>query len=210
MAKKNKYAAPLPTTRGRMFNSGDTRNAADPFSAVLPALAALGAVSSIASINWMAQEKTAGRNRPRRKPVTALRDLETCCMGLSEIFRRFQKYPELFCGTSGATSSPMKFGVHGPRISPQDATIYQQIMNDVASMLVLASQNAFDVMCAVEDGDIDAPEEVFYAFGEAQDRLNTLIQDRATLQACVDTGADVAAALTKCVRDLKSHRVESP
>jgi hypothetical protein len=75
-------------------------------------------------------------------------------------------------------------------------------------MLVLASQNAFDVMSAVEDGEIDAPEELFFGFGEQQERLNKLIQSRATLKASVDTGAEVALRLTELVRELKKHRPE--
>jgi len=75
-------------------------------------------------------------------------------------------------------------------------------------MLVLASQNAFDVMCAVEDGEINAPEELFFGFGEEQERLNKLIQGRATLKQSVDTGLDVASRLTHLVRELKSFRQE--
>ena len=88
------------------------------------------------------------------------------------------------------------------------ARMFQQLINDVASMLVLASQNAFDVMSAVEDGEINAPEEVFFGFGEQQERLNKLIQARATLKASVDTGAEVAQRLTELVRELKKHRPE--
>lgn len=186
----------------------NSRIAPDPFAAVLPALAALGAVSSIATINWVAQDKTADRVRAKRKAGTALRDLETCCLGLAEIFRRFQRHPKLFAGEGGQGSSPLKFGVHGPRVSGDVARIYQQLMNDVASMLVLASQNAFDVMCAVEDGEINAPEDVYFGFGECQDRLNKLIQNRATLKTSVDTGAEVAERLSGLVRDLKKFRLE--
>ena len=73
-------------------------------------------------------------------------------------------------------------------------------------MLVLAAQNAFDVMTAVEDGDIDPPEEVFFAFGEQQERLNKIIQDRVTLRVAVDTGADVAERLTQLVRELRKYQ----
>ena len=76
-------------------------------------------------------------------------------------------------------------------------------MNDVASMLVLSAQNAFEVMCAVEDGTVEAPEQIFFEFGECQDRLNKLIQNRATLKLTVDPGAEVAERLTALVRDLK-------
>lgn len=187
----------------------DSRIAPDPFTAVLPAIAALGAIASIATVNWMAQERSASRPRAKRKPGTALRDLETCCLGLSEIFRRFQRNPRLYGGEKGQGSSPLKFGVHGPRVGADAARLYQQLINDVASMLVLASQNAFDVMCAVEDGEIDAPEELFFGFGEEQERLNKLIQDRATLKQSVDTGLDVANRLTELVQQLKQYRVET-
>jgi len=184
----------------------DSRIAPDPFAAVLPAIAALGAIASIATINWSARERSPDRTRPKRKAVTALRELETCCLHLSEIFKRFQRNPKVFAGEGGPGSSPMKFGTHGPRVGIDAARVYQLAMNDVASMLVLASQNAFDVMCAVEDGTIEAPEEVFFGFGECQDSLNKLIQTRATLKATVDKGAEVADKLTAVVRELKKYR----
>lgn len=189
-------------------SEGDTRNAPDPFTAVLPAIAALGAVASIATINWMAQEKTPDRSRTKRKAGTALRDLESCCLGLTEIFRRFQRNPKLFAGEGAASASPLKFGVHGPRVSAAQTQLYQQLVNDVASMLVLASQAAFDVMSAVEDGEIDAPEPLYFGFGECLERLNQLIQTRATIKVTVDTGLEVAERLSVLVRDLKRHRLE--
>ncbi len=197
---------PEQAAAGEPEDGGDTRMAPDPFTAVLPALAALGAVASIASINWAAQDKTPERAKARRKATTALRDLETCCMGLSEIFRRFQRNPRLFAGEGAAAASPLKFGVIGARVPADGARLFQQLVNDVASMLVLAAQNSFDVMCAVEDGEIDAPEELFFAFGEAQERLNKLIQGRATLKVSVDTGLELAERLTTLVRELKKHR----
>ena len=185
-----------------------TRMAPDPLTVMLPAIAALGAIASIAAINWSAQDKTPDRARARRKAGTALRDLETCCLGLTEIFRRFARHPKLFAGEGGSASSPMKFGVHGSRVGADQARLYQQLTNDVASMLVLAAQNAFDVMCGVEDGEIEAPEELYFGFGEQQERLNKLIQSRATLKTCVETGLDVADKLGGLVRELKKHRVE--
>lgn len=185
----------------------DTRIAPDPFAAVLPAIAALGTISSIATINWAARARS-DRVRPKRKAVTALRELETCCLHLAEIFRRFQRNPKLFAGEGAQGASPLKFGVHGPRVDADAARLYQQAINDVASMLVLASQSAFEVMCAVEDGTVDAPEAIFFGFGECQDRLNKLIQNRATLKASVDTGAEVAEHLTSLVRELKKYRTD--
>jgi hypothetical protein len=188
------------------FEDADTRMPPDPFAAVLPALAALGAIASIAAINWAGQEKSASRTRTKRKTASSLRDLETCCLGLCGIFQRFQSHPNVFAGEGGQASAPLKFGVHGRRIRADSQRLYLRLMNDIASHLVLAAQNAFDVMTAIEDGDINAPEEVFFAFGEQQDRLNDLIQTRATLRNAVNTGAEVAVQLTQLVRELRRHQ----
>lgn len=200
--------AKTATKTGEEAAASDSRIAPDPFAAVLPAIAALGAVASIATVNWAAMDKTPDRSRARRKAGTALRDLETCCLGLIEIFRRFKRHPRLYGGEGGQGASPLKFGVHGPRIDLETARLYHQLVNDVASMLVLASQNAFDVMCAVEDGEIDAPEVIYFGFGEQQERLNSLIQTRATLKTSVDTGLEVAVRLAELVRELKRCRPE--
>ena len=188
-------------------NEADMRLAPDPFAAVLPALAALGAIASIAAINWVAQERTADRTRSRRKAGMALRDLESCCIGLQEIFRRFQRHPKLFTG-DGAPAAPMKFGVHGGRVDDDSTRLYQQIVTEVASMLVLAAHNSFEAMSAIEDGEIDAPEEVYFGFGEQQERLNKLFAHRASLKVTVDTGVEIADKLTALVRELKKHKID--
>ena len=205
--KPRSSAAAATDKRSPEAQAADTRLPPDPFTAVLPAVAALGAIASIAAINWTSQDKTPDRAKSKRKAATALRELETCCLGLAEIFRRFQRHSRVFSG-EGGPAAPMKFGVLGTRVNSDGARGFQQIMNDVASMLVLASQNAFDVMCAVEDGEINAPEEIYYGFGEQQERLNALISGRASLKVVVDTGVEVADKLASLVRQLKSYRVE--
>ena len=186
----------------------DMRTAPDPLAAILPALAALSAVASIAAINWVAQERTPDRSRSRRKAGMALRDLESCCLGLQEIFKRFLKHPKLFGGEGTAVTAPMKFGVYGPRVDSDTARLYQQLVNDVASMLVLAAHNSFEAMSAIEDGEINAPEDVFFGFGEQQDRLNKLLTQRSALKPTVETGLDIAERLTALVRELKRHKVD--
>jgi hypothetical protein len=187
---------------------GDSRIAPDPLSVVLPAISALGAITSIAAVNWIGQERTSERTRSRRKVGLVIRDLESCCLGLQEVFKRLNRIPRLFAGEGAAAGSPLKFGVHGPRVDTVVARIFHQLMNDVASMLVLASQSAFDIMCAIEDGEIVAPEQLFFGFGEQQERLNKLIQERATLKALVETGLEVANALQALVSEFKKYKAE--
>jgi hypothetical protein len=206
MVRCREVARALSKKASEDSDDADTRMPPDPFAAVLPALAALGAITSIAAINWSGEGKIASRTRTKRKTSASLRDLETCCLGLAEIFHRFQRHPRVFAGEGGQAAAPLKFGVHGQRIRADAQRLYLQLMNDIASMLVLAAQNAFDVMTAIEDGDIDAPEEIFFAFGEQQDRLNTVLQSRVTLRVAVDTGADIAERLTGLVRELKTYQ----
>jgi hypothetical protein len=206
MLRRPEVLRPLSKPISDESDETDTRMPPDPFAAVLPALAALGAIASIATINWSGEGKVASRTRTKRKTAAALRDLETCCLGLAEIFRRFQRHPRVFAGEGGQAAAPLKFGVHGQRIRADAQRLYLHLMNDIASMLVLAAQNAFDVMTAIEDGDIDAPEEIFFGFGEQQDRLNALLQSRATLRLAVDTGADIAERLIALVRELKTYQ----
>ena len=187
----------------------DTRIAPDPYTIVLPALSALGAIASIAAVNWMAEDRTPERSRAKRKAGVALKDLESCCIGLQEIFRRFHKSPKLFAGEgSSSATALLKFGIHGPRIGPADEKVFKQSVNDVASMLVLAVQNAFDVMSAIEDGAINPPDEVFYGFAEAQERLNALLTERATLKDTVDSGTRISLDLTRLVQELKKYKTE--
>ena len=186
----------------------DTRIAPDSFAAVLPGIAALGAIASIAAVHWVAQDRTPDRTRSKRRAGIALRDLESCCLGLQEIFRRFHRNPKMFGGEGGSAASPMKFGVHGLRVTTEAARQYQQLVNDTASMLVLATQNSFDVMSAIEDGEITAPDDIYFAFGEVQEQLNKLVSQRATLRSCVETGLAAAERLTGLVGRLKTHRTE--
>jgi hypothetical protein len=203
-------AVTVTLVKPRKQASTEGRLAPDALAAVLPALAALGTVASIAAIAWAGQDASGPRQKPQRKPDMALRDLEGCCMGLEEIFKRLKRSPRLFTGVGSAAASPLKFGVSGQRVDAAEARIYQQLITDVASVLVLASQNSYDVMSAVEDGEINAPEDVFYRFGTEQERLNALLLNRLPLLATVEKGLDIASALTAIVRDLKRYRVRQP
>ncbi len=73
-------------------------------------------------------------------------------------------------------------------------------------MLVLASQNSFEVMCAVEDGTIEPPEEIIFGFGDCQDKLNKIIQKPRHASRLVDTGLEVSERLVALVRETQKHR----
>ncbi|MFM1814550.1 MAG: hypothetical protein RLZ98_1245 [Pseudomonadota bacterium] len=199
MALKQKPAA----------DKSDDRIAPDPLAIVLSALAALGAIASIATINWAAEDQETPRPSGKRKAAMALRDLESCALGLREIFRRLQRSPKLFSGESAYGTLPMKFGVHGPRVDADTAKVYQQLANDIASMLVLAIHNSFATMSAIEDGEIVAPEELFYGFGEQQERLNDLVSKRPTMKVTVGTALEISDRLVVLVRELKGCQVTS-
>jgi hypothetical protein len=108
-------------------------------------------------------------------------------------------------GLLGATSAaPLKFGLIGARVDTNQGHIYVQLVNDVATMLVLATQASFDATNAIEDGDLAAPETLIYKFGDAQARLTVLLSSRASLKTTVETALAIAEGLVVCVREMKA------
>lgn len=117
-------------------------------------------------------------------------------MGLTDVFRGFQRIPKIFAGDGPAAATPLKFGTHAPRVTLEQARMLQKLSDDVARMLVMANTTAFDVMTAIEDGEIRAEEEVYFAFADCQERLNQILIDRSPLRTTVEIGFDVARRLT--------------
>ena len=184
----------------------DGRAAPEPMAVILPAIAALGSIASIAAVAWLAEDRTSARPRVKRRVDVILKDLETSCLGTAEILRRVVRHSPMF-GLQGATSaSPMKFGLIGTRVDAAQGQIYIHLVNDVATMLVLATQASFDTTNAIEDGEIDPPEALFYRFGEAQEKLNALLTTRGSTKASVEAALAVAETLAGLVRDLKTHK----
>jgi hypothetical protein len=182
------------------------RPAPEPLTLVLPALAALGAVASIAAVAFMAQDRDGDRPRVKRRVDVILKDLETACLGLGEILRRVRRHARQLGLDGPAGTVPMKLGLVGGRVDPAAGQLYHQLVNDLATMLVLATQNSFDAVNAIEDGEIEAPDDLLYAFGAAQERLNLLLVQRANLRTTIDTSLDIAAQLTALVQRLKGLR----
>jgi hypothetical protein len=182
------------------------RPAPEPLTLVLPALAALGAVASIAAVAFMAQDRDADRPRVKRRVDVILKDLETACLGLGEILKRVRRHARQLGLDGPAGTVPMKLGLVGGRVDVPGGQLYHQLVNDLATMLVLATQNSFDAVNAIEDGEIEAPEDLLYAMGDAQERLNTLLVQRASLRTTVDQSIEIAAELTALVQRLKGAR----
>lgn len=132
-----------------------------------------------------------------------MQELETCSLGLSEIFRRFQRLFEAPAADRRRQAIPMKFGIQGGRVSDEHVGLYNRLINDTAAMLVLASENAGAVMRGVENGAIDPSEAVMIAFGECQDELNQLLATRATLQLSIEKGIELSDRLTALIREMR-------
>ncbi len=200
---------PLPGAKAKP-TTDVSRAAPEPLSIILPAVAALGSVASIAAVAWLAEERTADRPKVKRRLDVILKDLETSCLGTAEILRRVIRHSPMF-GLLGATSAaPMKFGLLGARVDASQGHIYVQLVNDVATMLVLATQASFDATNAIEDGDLTPSEALIYKFGDAQAKLTVLLSSRASLKTTVETALAIAEGLIVCVRELKVLRSGEP
>jgi hypothetical protein len=182
----------------------ETRVGPDPVTVILPALAALGAIASVAAMNWACSD-LGERRRARRNAAHVLRDLERDCLDLQDTFRRLVRgLPDLASG-GGTSALPFKLGVHGLEVNDDSYPLYQSLVSSLGSLIVRASQDAYDLMLSIEDGSVAPPEEVFYAFAEAQDRLNQILAQRPSLKVTVETGFDIAIKLTGVVEELKGH-----
>jgi hypothetical protein len=176
---------------------GAERLPCDPAAVILPALSALGAIAAIAVIPFVGQERQPDRGRNRRKPSGILRDLETDCLQLQEIFRRLQRTLRSAPKAYAVAVSPLKFGLYG--IDLADASL----VIEIARVLGTAVRNTGDVMHTIEDGGIDAPEELCHRFGECQERLSKLVIERASVKVAIEEGLAIALRLTELVTELK-------
>lgn len=200
-------AKPAAPTASPEAGRDGGRTAPEPLTLLLPAMAALGAIASIAAVAYTAEDRTSERPKVKRRTDAILRDLEISAAGVAELLRRIKRNGRLFGLEGPAGGAAMKFGLTGRRAEAGLENLYHQIANDLATMLVLATQNAFECISAVEDGEIEAPEAVYQGFAEAQEHLNGLIAQRASARAVVDKGIEIAQVLTTLVRQLKQHRV---
>lgn len=191
-------AAPVREKQGR--------TPPEPLSLILPVLAALGAIASIAAIAWVAQDRATDRPRVKRRVDVILKDLETSCLGLAEILRRLKRHGRHFGLDGPAGGAPMKLGLNSTRVDPAAGALYHQMINDVATHLVLATQNSFDAMNAIEDGEIDADDALLDGFADAQEKLNTFIAQRASVRTLTDGSLVVAEQLIGLIHQLKERR----
>ncbi len=182
------------------------RTPPEPLSLILPVLAALGSVASIAAIAWVAHDRAPDRPRVKRRVDVILKDLETSCLGLAEILRRLKRHGRHFGLDGPAGGAPMKLGLNSARVDPAAGQLYHQMVNDVATHLVLATENSFDAMNAIEDGEIDADDALLDGFAEAQEKLNALLAQRASVRAMTDGLLAVAEQLVGLIRQLKERR----
>ena len=186
---------------------GETRVGPDPMTLVLPALAALGGIASIAALNWATPADHAARRQGRRNASGVLRNLERDCLDLQDAFKRLVRGLPGITSGGGTTALPMKFGVHGLDVTPQSYPIYQSLLTSLSSLVARTGQHAYDLMGAIEEGIIEPPEEVFFAFAEQQERLNQLLaHPRPSLKATIETSYDIAVKLTGLVDELAAYR----
>ena len=169
----------------------------DPAAVLLPALSALGAVAAIAVMPFAGQDRTPERGRGRRKPSLPVRDLETDCLQLQEIFRRLQRNLRSAPGGQPVAASPLKFGLYGVDLADVE------LAAEIARVMGSSVRNTGDVMRAIVEGGIEAPETLYHGFGACQEQLSKLLIERASVRAAIDQGLAISLRLTELVRELK-------
>lgn len=178
---------------------------ADPLAVALPALGALGTIASLASLAWSADAPAGSATRSGRRAALVLRDLESDCLAILEALRKLNRALRDSGGAKTLAATPFKFGLLGSPAARETQSLYRSLLSDLSHIGVSAHANVLEVVHAVQQGMIDAPDEAFYGFGECQERLNQLLSERRGLSAVIDGGVAVAIALTRHVTALKAH-----
>lgn len=182
-----------------------TRLAPDPVAAILCAVAALAAVASIAAINWVAEDERTDAAANRRRPKNTLRDLERNCLGLRDVLKRLERNLQLFSGDRGSIATAIKFGVHAIQVPQGSFALHQAVVTEIAALFDETSRNSFEVMCLIEDGVLDPPEETFFQFAEVQERLNNILINRIALKPTIEEAIHIADQLAALVQSLKAY-----
>jgi hypothetical protein len=93
------------------------------------------------------------------------------------------------------------------RVDAAGGPLYHQLVNDMATMLVLATQSSVDAMSAIEDGEIEASDEMLEQFAQAQEALNTLLVNRAGIRPLVDGCLGAAVKLGDAVGRMRRRQI---
>ncbi|MEL6289837.1 MAG: hypothetical protein AAFQ42_14675 [Pseudomonadota bacterium] len=180
------------------------RLAPDPVSNVLVAIGALASVASIAALNWVVEtdlEEPAGN---RRKPRAVLRELEKQCHAIAEVLRRLERNLLLFSDAQGSAATPIKFGVHAIQVPSGSMGLHQSIVGELASLFDATARTTAETMALVSDGEIEPPEDVYFAFADVQSRLNTLLVERRSLRTTITASIDIATKLGELVQSMRT------
>lgn len=178
------------------------RVAPEPLLVLMPGLAALGAVASIAAVLWIETEP-GQKTRSRRKASIVIRDLESDCLILQDIFRRLASGHRAGDAGSRPESTPLKFGLPAMAGGSSSHAAHQSMLVDVSRCLPMAAENAAEIIGLIEDEEIEAADEVLYGFGECQELLNQVLAERSSIEAGIGAGLDVSGRLVGLVRVLK-------
>jgi hypothetical protein len=187
--------------------AAQTRTGSDPLTVVLPALAALGGIASLAALNWAERGEPGDRRRARRQVQVSLRELGRDCRDLQDLFRKLVRgLPGIATG-GGSTGLPLRFGVHGLKVDSGTYPHFQSLVASLASLTSRVAHHTFEVRSAIEEGLLEPPEDLFFAFGDQQERLNGILAGRPSLKSAIEIGFDIALKLTGIVEELEAYIV---
>jgi hypothetical protein len=171
----------------------------------LPGLSVLGTIASLAALAWSAGEPPGTAVRGGRKASLVLRDLESDCLGMLEALRKLNRALREAGGAKTLAATPFKFGLLGSPSARESQSLYRALLADMSRLGISAHANVLEILAAVQQGLIEAPDEAFYGFGECQERLNLLLAERRGLSAVIEGCVAVADQLRRHVVALKAY-----
>lgn len=179
----------------------------DPVSILLAALGALGSFASLAAYLGVQRDRTRERRRARR---TVLRSIAAVREALEDIDQALLKLEKLMeragePGDPSALDAPAQFGSVNAFFDFFEFSAYQMLAQRVTRAFDTTIRETYEIMDAIEDGAIEAPQPLFAELRELQARLETLRTSQRRFGETLNATRHVTQSMARIADALEGH-----
>ena len=181
----------------------------DPVSVLLAALGVLGSFASLAAYGGSRPERQRDRRRARR---TVIRSIAATREALEDVDASLERLERLIRQGGAKDNSdravdylnaPVSFGSVNAFFDFFELAAYRTLAQRVTRAFDTTVRETFEIMDAIEDGAIEAPNDLFLELRDSQSRLETLRRSQRSFGDTIDATRAVTQRLTRIADDLE-------